>query len=61
MKRFLYPIIKPLILGVIAVERQVFFITGYKMRTLRRYYQAQACHIQRLLDHEHGSAQEACA
>ena len=60
MKRLLYPVIKPLLLAVVALERRVFFLTGRKMRTLRLYHQAQGRQIQRQLDMQH-AAEGACA
>lgn len=61
MKRIIYHLIKPAMKALIGVERRIFFATGHKMAALRAYHAAEARHIQRLLDQQHGSAQEACA
>jgi len=57
MKKALFPLVRPILLAVVAMERHVFYATGVKMRTLARYHQAEGRYIQAQLDRQH----EPCA
>lgn len=61
MKRIVFTIIKPAMKALIGVERRIFFATGHKMAALRAYHAAEARHIQRLLDSQHGTNISAAA
>ncbi len=54
-KRRIFPILKPAILAIVGVERRIFFATGRKLSVLAAYHRAEARHIQRLLDRQHGA------
>ncbi len=48
--------IRPFVLGLVAIEKQIFFYTGKRLRALSGYWEYRSRRIQEELDAEHDLA-----